>query len=51
MDIIIAVEEEFGIEFDEDEASLPESYSSLCSVVKRKMQRDSIDIKREQTVG
>jgi acyl carrier protein len=36
MNIIVAIEEEFGILFDEDEAILSNSFSSLNELIKAK---------------
>jgi acyl carrier protein len=36
MNIIVAIEEEFGILFDEDEAILSNSFSSLSELIKAK---------------
>lgn len=36
MNIIIAIEEEFGLQFDEDESILSNSYSSLLKIINKK---------------
>jgi acyl carrier protein len=36
MNIIIAVEEEFGIQFDEEESILSDSYASLLKIIHEK---------------
>lgn len=41
MRIVFAVEKEFGIEFDEAESMLADSYSLLQEVVMRKLNRPS----------
>ena len=36
MNIIVAIEEEFGIQFDEEEAILADSYKSLLDIIRKK---------------
>jgi acyl carrier protein len=37
MNLIVALEEEFGIEFNEEEALLTESFASICEMVEGKL--------------
>ena len=37
MNLIVALEEEFGIEFGEEEALLTDSYQKLCELVEQKL--------------
>ena len=36
MNIIVAIEEEFGIQFDEEESILADSYKSLLDIIMKK---------------
>ena len=38
MNLIVSIEEEFGIEFNEEEALLTDGFESLCELVERKLQ-------------